>query len=163
MGLTESSTPEPMLMATTTLTLRLKNRLDELETLREHLEEFARRAELADKTLFELNLALDELFTNIVTCGYRNKEDRPVDISITLEERLLTVRVEDYGLPFDPTKVATPDLKCPTEKRKIGGLGLYLVRQMTDMIGYRRDGDKNVMVLKKRITAPPEVKPEKEK
>lgn len=127
----------------------LQNNLDELETLRHKVEQYGVTNGLPDKTVFELNLILDELFTNIVTCGYRDRNVHWVNITISIEKNLLAICVEDDGTPFNPVAVKEPDVGCSIEKRQIGGLGIHLIRHMTDSISYRRLEDRNVITMTK--------------
>ena len=61
---------------------------------------------------------------------------------------------EDRGREFNPLEIEEPDLDTPIENRQLGGLGIHLVRQMMDEAKYRREGDKNILMLRKSKTAP---------
>jgi len=64
----------------------------------------------------------------------------------------LTAELEDDGRPFNPLEAAEPDLSIPLEERKIGGLGIFLVRKFTTDLAYQRHDEKNLLILKKKIT-----------
>ncbi|WP_373500544.1 ATP-binding protein [Desulfococcus sp.] len=130
---------------------RLRNDLSELETLRTKLDQFKAEADIPDKTLFELNLILDELFTNVVSCGYRDMDEHWVEIAISREGKLLTLCVMDDGVPFNPSTVRALDTSCPVNERRIGGVGIHLVKRLTDDMAYRRANDRNIVTLSKKL------------
>lgn len=133
---------------------QLRNDLSELETLRTELERFKVKADIPEKTLLEINLILDELFTNIVSCGYRDGEEHWVKIALCRERDVLTLCVRDDGVPFNPTELPEPDRCCPMEERRIGGMGILLIRRLTDEMTYHRTDTDNVVTLRKNLPQP---------
>ncbi|WP_029898504.1 ATP-binding protein [Desulfohalovibrio reitneri] len=130
----------------------LENRLSELETLRHRLEEFAAMHGLTCSCLFRVNLALDEVVTNIVSYGFEEEGGHLVEVRLRLEGGVLTVEIRDDAPPFDPTTAPMPKLELPPEDRPVGGLGLHLVRNVMDGVEYvRRDGI-NVLILTKTLS-----------
>ena len=59
--------------------------------------------------------------------------------------------LSDAGKPFDPTLVPDADVTLPAEERRIGGLGIFLIRQIMDSVEYRRNGERNVLIMSKTI------------
>ena len=131
---------------------RLRNDLSELETLRQKLDRFKTEAGIPDRTILEVNLILDELFSNIVCCGFRDMGDHWVEIAISRRGNVLTLCVRDDGIPFNPSTAAPMDMKCPLEDRRIGGIGIHLVKNLSDKMTYRRSKDRNIITLKKKIS-----------
>ena len=129
----------------------LKNDLSELEQLCQTCEEIGRSINISDKLIFEMNLALDELFTNIISYGFQDCLEHIINISITIEGDQLQMRIEDDGVPFNPLESKTPDFQCGVEECKIGGLGIHLIRKLMDDIQYQRVADKNILVLRRKI------------
>ncbi|EPR30975.1 putative anti-sigma regulatory factor, serine/threonine protein kinase [Alkalidesulfovibrio alkalitolerans DSM 16529] len=129
----------------------LANRLGELESLRERLERFADEAGLGPRGLFEINLVLDELVTNIISYGYPSEETHFIDLSLSVEGDELTAVIEDAGIPFDPLSAKSPDIDAPIEERGVGGLGIHLARNMVREMHYERRDGRNVLTLKKRV------------
>lgn len=74
-----------------------------------------------------------------------------MDIDAEFADGQLTFVLSDSGTPFDPTQAGTPDLTLDAEERPIGGLGIFLVRQIMDTIVYRRSDGKNILTLTKNI------------
>jgi len=132
---------------------KLKSSLSELDTLCRELEKLGRTIGLSKKCVFEINLALDELFTNIISYGFPDDEEHLIEITITPQNQMLCLCIEDDGVPFNPVEVNQPDLQCDIEECKIGGLGIHLIKNLMDEVCYERCGDKNVLTLKKSILA----------
>ncbi|UCG13384.1 MAG: ATP-binding protein [Deltaproteobacteria bacterium] len=133
------------------ISLKLRNRLSELNILSQTLERFGETLALPQKTLFELNLALEELVTNIISYGYRDDADHWIQIAISHENAILTIRLEDDGIPFDPVEAEPPDCNCPVEERTIGNLGIYLTKKVMDDMVYERHENKNILTLRKNL------------
>jgi anti-sigma regulatory factor (Ser/Thr protein kinase) len=134
-----------------TLSLNLKNRLSELEVLRNGLEQFGKALGLSKRCVFELNLALEELFTNIISYGLTNSARHCIKIDIRRRGKELIVRIEDDGIPFNMVDSIGPDTRCSLEERDVGGLGVLLAKKVMDEIVYKRCGNANVLTMKKTI------------
>jgi serine/threonine-protein kinase RsbW len=136
-------------MDTAKLSLEFTNDLAELENLSRNVENFCEANGLARKNVFEINLVIDEVFTNIVSYAFNDKKKHQIKIDIRIINKELMVRIEDDGAPFDPTTAVKIDIYCPIEDRKIGGIGLHLIHQIMSSVFYKRKKDKNILVLKK--------------
>jgi anti-sigma regulatory factor (Ser/Thr protein kinase) len=131
--------------------IKLKNRISELERLDQKLQAFGASIGLSKKCVFQINLAVDELFTNIVKYGFADDNLHYIAVTLSHEDGKIRIRVEDNGIPFDPAAKQTSELKDPLEHCKIGGLGLHLVKKIMDDIIYEWRGGKNVITLIKHI------------
>jgi serine/threonine-protein kinase RsbW len=129
----------------------LKNRLSELEALHGNLNKFGKSLGFSKKEIFEINLVMEELFTNIIAYAYGNHAEHRIRFFLSHENGMMVIRIEDNGISFNPLCVQMPDLECALEDRKIGGLGVHLAKHFMDDIGYQRCGNKNVLTLKKAI------------
>jgi phosphoserine phosphatase RsbU/P len=96
----------------------------------------------------EIEIAVEEVFTNIVSYAYGQEGGR-VKISITVENEV-TIKFEDNGQPFNPHEQETPDLDKPINEREIGGLGLYMVKKIMDRVEYSREDGKNILIIAKK-------------
>ncbi len=133
------------------VSFQLKNDLSELAVLTRHLEMFAESAGLSREVLFRLNLALEEIFTNIVSYGYTDEAVHTVDFHLSQEDNAITFRITDDGAPFNPLSVDPPDTVCPLSQRQTGGMGLTLVKHCMDDVQYRRVGGLNILTMTKTI------------
>ena len=138
-------------MADTRLSFKLKNNLSELDTLEERLDQFCDQLGLTSKCLCEINLALEELFTNIISYGYSDDDEHWVRFTLSYKNGTITMEIEDDGMPFNPIDAEEPDIKSPIEDRKIGGLGIHLTKKIMDEMIHRRKADKNILILKKAL------------
>lgn len=139
-------------MAEKKLSFELKNKLSELDILEEKIHGFSGQLGLTEKSYCKINLVLEELFTNIVSYGYEDDSEHEIQFNITHDNGHLTIQIEDDGIPFNPAEASDPDLECTLEERKIGGLGIHLIKNLMDDVVYQRCGDKNVLILKKDIS-----------
>lgn len=139
-------------MAEKEYSFELKSSLSELDNLCENLEEIGQKIGLSKKLIFEINLALDELFTNIISYGFTDKEEHTIKVTMTPQDKMLCLCIEDDGIPFDPTDFEIPDVACSVENCKIGGLGIHIIRKLMDDICYQRYEDRNVLTLKKNLS-----------
>jgi serine/threonine-protein kinase RsbW len=133
------------------VSLELRNSLSELDTLCQSLQQFGEALGLANKTLFQICLAMEEVVSNIISYGYTDDAVHWIKIAISHEKGILTIRLEDDGVPFNPLWAREPDCECPVEERKVGNLGIHLCKKVMDDMIYERFGNKNVLTLKKDI------------
>ncbi len=134
-----------------TYAFSLRNDISELQTLGRRLESIGEELSLSKRCLFELNLALDELFTNIISYGFEDGNEHRIEVTIRADERVLTVTIEDDGVAFNPLERQTPCLPHSIDDCRVGGLGIHLIRNLMDEVCYRRDGQQNILTLKKNI------------
>ena len=107
--------------------------------------------DLPQRTIFKINLALEELLSNIISYGYVDDDDHWIKVAISLEEGVLVISLEDDGIPFNPVDAKEPDCGCPLEERKVGNLGIHLCKQVMDDLIYERRGNKNIVILRKDV------------
>lgn len=133
-------------------TLILKNDISELERVMSFVSELCARNSIPSETEYDLNLALDEIVTNVARYAHRDGGEHPFTLQIALSKEEFVAIIEDDGMEFDPTRHPTPDLDAPLEERKQGGLGIHLVRQIMSSVKYQRLAGKNVVTLRKKLT-----------
>ncbi len=97
-------------METKMYAFELKGEVSELKTLRRHLNIWARVARLSKSYKLEVNLSLDELFTNIVSYGYDDDLEHSVSFTLRMDDDILMINIEDDGRPFDPLKAELPKI-----------------------------------------------------
>jgi serine/threonine-protein kinase RsbW len=131
--------------------LSLKNEMTELPRLADWIGDSAMEAGFSEETIFDLTLVMEEIVSNIVRHGYDGFEagSRQIDVSLAWTDRKICVEVGDDAKPFNPLDKEAPDLNRPFGERPTGGLGIHLVRRLTDELAYRFDRGRNVLELKK--------------
>lgn len=130
---------------------KFKNNIAELQNLAVLLEEFCERNQVPMKVLFDLNLSLDELMTNIISYGYSDDSNHEIILEIDLDNKQLDITLIDDGIEFNPLNKEKPDLNLEVENKPIGGLGIFFVKQKMDEVNYERKDSKNYLQLKKSI------------
>lgn len=99
-----------------------------------------------------LLVAVEEIFVNVSCYAYPNGVG---NISISLEynkiSKIITIIFKDSGIPFDPTRKSQPDIKASPEKRKIGGLGIFMVKKISDTMEYSYLNNQNILSITKKI------------
>jgi len=131
--------------------LTLHNDVQEVPQLASFIDEVAEACGIDMATTMSLNLAMEEAVVNVMSYAYPAGTVGNVDIDAEFADGQLTFVLSDSGTPFDPTQAGTPDLTLDAEERPIGGLGIFLVRQIMDTIVYRRSDGKNILTLTKNI------------
>lgn len=129
----------------------LNNRLSELDRLVENLDLIKNQWQLTDKFIMQLNLVLDELFTNIVSYGYDGKSIDEITFILQMIGNEIQVTICDNAKPFDPTMSEDPHPDTSLDNKEIGGLGIFIARHYTDSIDYRRKDKKNIVILTKKL------------
>jgi anti-sigma regulatory factor (Ser/Thr protein kinase) len=133
-------------------TLILKNDVSELARVMNFVSDLCLQNSIPPETEYDLNLALDEMITNVAKHAYPEGGEHHFTVQITVSHEEFAARIEDGGVEFNPTEHPIPDLDAPLEERKEGGLGIYLVRQIMTSVQYQRIAGKNVVTLRKKLT-----------
>ena len=136
---------------TASMSVTLVNDQSEVERLSRLVEAFGEAEGLPPDSIFSVNLALDEVITNIIRYAHDDHQQHPIVVRLALDVGVLTAQVEDDGHAFNPLDAPVPDLNASIEQRPIGGLGIHLVRSMMTSVEYRREDGRNVLILKKRL------------
>lgn len=123
----------------------------QLAVLNRFLQEFSAGAGLTPGCVQTLELALEEIFMNVVMHGAQPGLTPRVEVSLSVASDMVTMAVEDDGPPFDPLSLPPPDLTVGLEDRRVGGLGVYLVREVMDEVSYARIGGRNQLRMSKRL------------
>jgi len=128
---------------------KIPRSLDEIGRLFEFLQVFFAKYNIRNSTSFSISLAAEELITNCIKYN-RSGQDY---ISIFLEHmgEYLELRIVDAGPEFDPDAIPEVQVNIPLQDRKIGGLGVHLVRQLMDSMEYFYKNGENTIILKKSL------------
>ena len=138
----------PELPGVRKIEFELKGDLFELDKLAIVLEDLV-RYEVPVKTILDLNIILEEVFTTIVNHQEGNAHDQKVHITLMLEQRQLMAEVKDHNAEFNPTVMPVIDLNAPIEEISFQGLGFHMIRHLADQVSYRRLDGQNILTIKK--------------
>ena len=129
----------------------LANDIAELGKLAQFIEEIGEDFSLSPDIVFNLNLVLEEAVVNVINYAYPKEEHQSIYLSAKLLEDSIVFVLTDTGLEFDPTKAPDADITLSADDRPIGGLGIFLIRQIMNEVKYERIDGKNVLTLEKRL------------
>ncbi|HXR36138.1 MAG TPA: ATP-binding protein [Candidatus Binataceae bacterium] len=129
----------------------LKGSFTELARLAAETARFCREHGLDGDVEFDLNLALEELFTNVVRHGGCEGMAEAARVRFEMLADGVGIEFADRGAPFDPLAAPTPDLEAPLENRRPGGLGIHLVRQIMRDLRYDRADGWNRLTMRRPI------------
>lgn len=133
------------------LTLRVRNAVEDIEPASRTAEDWLQKQGLPENVRYLVNLAVEELVTNCIKHGYDDTDEHSIEFVLSVGERTLTILAVDDGRAFDASKVPPPDLSQAIEHRPVGGLGIHLLHELTDMMSYERRDGKNRLTLIKRL------------
>ena len=136
---------------TASMSVTLVNDRSEVERLGRLVEAFGEEQGLAADAIFAVNLALDEVVTNIIRYAHDDGRQHSILVRLALEQDALIAEVEDDGRAFNPLDAPVPDIGAGIEDRPIGGLGIHLVRSVMSAVEYRREDGRNVLTIRKRL------------
>ena len=122
-----------------------------LDEIREFVGDIARKGGFSQKDVYNIQLATDEAASNIIEHAYEKIPNGVLKLSCGIQGDAMTIILVDYGESFDPSEIPLPDLKADLSDRKIGGLGIFLMRKLMDEVHYEPRADKsNVLTMIKR-------------
>lgn len=134
--------------------LNLPARQEELIVLRNWIESVADSICASTRNKRQLFIAVDEIFTNIASYSY-NPEigDAQVRTDYDEEKHQLIITFTDKGKAYNPLEEEAPDIDAALDARGVGGLGIFMVRQLMDDVEYKRENEQNILILKKTINS----------
>jgi serine/threonine-protein kinase RsbW len=127
------------------------NDISEVDRLHRSVSQFCRKHGLSPEIEGDLSLALEEILVNVIRHGHPEGGKHEIQVRLSLQQDGVIATVEDDGMPFNPLEAPEPDLDSPLETRPIGGLGIHLVRNITDSLEYRRSEGRNRLVMRKHV------------
>lgn len=132
-----------------------------LEAAEENLDEVLRFVEdaledtgcsLEDQR--QIAIAVEEVFINIVSYAYKpGRGDTTLRLDVSQDPAEVTITFIDHGVPFDPLAKEDPDINLPAKQRKVGGLGIFVVKNLMDDVFYEYRDGQNILTMKKKAAA----------
>jgi serine/threonine-protein kinase RsbW len=122
-------------------------KFDYLDEIRDFVGEIARKGGFGSKEVYNIQLATDEAASNIIEHAYEGVNNGVLELSCGMQGSTIVIVLVDHGEPFDPSEIPMPDLKADLSERKIGGLGIFLMRKLMDEVRYDSQPGKNSNTL----------------
>ena len=133
-------------------TFRLFNNTDEMARLDRGVDEFGQAEQWPDQMSYHIKLALEEVVMNVINYAYDDDEAHEFEVRVESNREHVVIDVIDDGQPFDPLQeTAAPDVEASLEARSIGGLGVFLAKQLADSSSYERVGGRNRITVRHLI------------
>ena len=129
--------------------ITLTNDIKEISKLNKFVTDICQAENLPAGFIAEIKLAIEEVVVNCINYAYDKNEKGSITVSLKFQPKEMLVEIKDNGKEFDPTFEKDVDLESDLDQRQIGGLGLFLVKQLTDTVTYRRAGNFNILSLTK--------------
>ena len=134
-----------------TETLVLKNDVREVTRFSTFIKTAFEKLDLEKSLARQMRLAVEEAVVNVINYAYPLDTEGEVTVTLMSNDHTLRFQIVDAGVAFDPTETEKADITLSAEERRIGGLGIYLVRELMDTINYERQDGKNILTLIKNI------------
>lgn len=131
--------------------LILQNEVAEISKLAIFIDELGEEFGLSPELVFNLNLVLEEAVSNVILYAYPKEEHQTISLIAKKKGNQLIFVLTDSGKEFDPTQAPDADITLSAEERPIGGLGIFLIRQIMNTVEYQRIDGKNVLTLGKEL------------
>ena len=133
-------------------TLIVPNRMEEIRTITVALEEFCEQQNLSSEVLFQTQISLEEIFTNVVSYAHDDDQEHEVEIIFSREDKTIAVEILDDGHPFNPLQDAPElDVGSSLEDRAIGGAGVRMAKRLMTELRYQHNGARNHLTMIKEI------------
>jgi anti-sigma regulatory factor (Ser/Thr protein kinase) len=137
---------------TTSVAIRLRNHPSELAKVRDELDRLGRGYPIPERDLIELQIALDEIVSNVIKYSWSDDIDHEFLVRISLHSDAITLQVIDDGPPFDPRRAPAPTRQSKADQvSRPGGLGIHLITNLVDGFDYQRIRGHNQTTLTKKV------------
>ena len=130
--------------------------MESIDLITDRINEELEALDCPGKPRAQIDVAIDEILSNIIRYAYP-REPGSVTVRYDCEDGIFSISFEDEGAQYNPLKKQDPDISLSAEERKIGGLGIFLVKKTMDAVEYRHQDGRNILTIRKRILnqAPP--------
>ena len=133
--------------------LTVQATMENIRTVTDFINAKLREQNWPEGSRIQIDVAIDEIFGNIVQYAYKGREPGTVTVLTSIDgvPKCTTITFIDDGRPYDPRQVEDPDTTLAAADREIGGLGLFMVKNIMDSMDYEFKDGKNMLTIKKAI------------
>ena len=135
----------------TNKTVQITNQRDQVDTVRKFFDDYSKKNKLTEKTVHDIQMALDELLTNIVNYGYEDSDEHKIDVHFGINDDAVRVEIIDDSKPYNILEQENPDISLSVEDKPIGGLGIFLIKKLMSNVDYYTKEGKNHLVMTKEL------------
>jgi len=126
---------------------KMPARVESLHDLVTFITDEAKKKGFSEDGRHRIELVVEEALVNVFVHGYNQHQGQVEVRCLDSEDSSLTIEIRDTGVSFNPLSHADPDFQSDLATRKIGGMGVFLIRKMADGVAYRREGDNNILTM----------------
>lgn len=130
-----------------TFSRSIENNFQAMASLVSEANAFGENLGMGPHSLYRLNFVLEEIISNVIKYAYQDDNIHLIHVQISHEGERVRITIADDGKAFDPLHSPEPNTGLPVEEREIGGLGIHLVRKMTQQMAYIRDNGNNILTI----------------
>ena len=138
-------------MSSSELFFTLRNQRSEIARMFSILEAFCESNHISEDDLFNIRLVLDEAVINVIVHGFEDTREHVIDVSLSLAADVLAIHIDDDGMPYNPLSAPAPRFDLPIEQRRIGGLGVHIMKTLARTVEYRRENNRNHLSIELNI------------
>jgi anti-sigma regulatory factor (Ser/Thr protein kinase) len=138
-------------MSPSDLTFTLRNQQSEIARMFALLEAFCRTNQISEDDMFNIRLVLDEAVINVMVHGFEDTDEHAIHVSLSLDSGLLAIHIDDDGIAYNPLDAPLPRFDLPIEDRRIGGLGVHIMKTLAKSVEYRRESGRNKLDIQMSV------------
>ena len=129
----------------------MKNNVAELSRVAKFIDELSVEMKLTDEMHMNLGLVLEEMVSNVIFYAYPEGTEATIELAAESDGRSLTFLISDRGREFDPTQMECNDMDVDPAERPLGGMGIFIVKNIMNHVSYQRLDGRNLLTMKKFI------------
>lgn len=131
--------------------IKIRNSIDELAKVEALIDEIDKELNLSAELKMNIGLAVEETVSNIISYAYPEGTEASISITAECDPHEITFVISDKGREFDPTVLASPNIDINPAERELGGMGIFIVKNIMNTMTYQRLDGKNLLTMKKTI------------
>lgn len=131
--------------------IQIRNQVDDLQHVAAFVEEIADELQLSPELTMNFNLVLEEMVSNVIFYAYPKENDQPIILTATSDDDSISFIITDEGRAFDPTAREDADMSVNPADRQLGGMGIFITRQIMDDVTYQHIDGCNILTMTKRL------------
>jgi len=131
----------------------IRNRREELRRVQHAVDQLAARCHLPAEIVGDMQVALDEILSNIIKYGYADDAEHQIEVRLRVVDNAFEATIEDDGMPFNPLESRAPDVESGLQERRLGGVGVHYIKNLMSEIRYNREDNRNCVVLSRKFSA----------
>ena len=131
--------------------IQIRNQVDDLQQVEAFVEEIGDELQLSPEMMMNFNLVLEEMVSNVIFYAYPKENEASITLTATADDNSISFIITDEGRAFDPTAHEDADMSVNPADRQLGGMGIFITRQIMDDVSYQRVNGCNILTMRKEL------------